>query len=43
MQLSTRFNDTDRLLFLQFADVSKFKEYSNQFPISAFNNLKDIF
>lgn len=47
MQLRTRFNDTDRLLFLQLADVSKFKEYSNQFPIIAFKNLKrtysDIF
>lgn len=43
MQLSTRFNDTDRLLFLQLADVSKFKEYSNQFPISAFNNLKKTY
>jgi hypothetical protein len=41
MQLSIRFNDTNRLLFLQLADVSKFKEYSNQFPISVFNNLKE--
>jgi hypothetical protein len=40
MQLNTRFQDTNKLLFLQLADVTKFKEYSCKFPENALNNLK---
>lgn len=40
MQLSIRFNDTDKLIYLQLADVTKFKDYSCKFPTSAFENLK---
>jgi len=39
MQLSVRFNDTDRLILLQLADVTKFKDYCNIFPTCALNNL----
>ncbi|CAI6357543.1 unnamed protein product [Macrosiphum euphorbiae] len=39
MQLNVRFNDTDRLIFLQLADVSKFKDYCGIFPTCALNNL----
>jgi len=43
MQLNTRFQDTNKLLFLQLADVTKFKEYSNRFPVNALNNLKSTY
>jgi len=39
MQLSVRFKDTDRLIFLQLADVTKFKDYCSIFPTCALNNL----
>jgi len=39
MQLNTRFNNTDRLLFLQLTDASKFKNYCNQFQKCALDNL----
>lgn len=40
MQLNIRFQDSNKLLFLQLADVTKFKQYSSQFPENAFNELK---
>ncbi|KAL4107461.1 hypothetical protein QTP88_017803 [Uroleucon formosanum] len=43
MQLNTRFQDTNKLLFLQLADVTKFKEYSCTFPVNALNNLKSTY
>ncbi|KAL4112793.1 hypothetical protein QTP88_016522 [Uroleucon formosanum] len=43
MQLNTRFQDTNKLLFLQLADVTKFKEYSFTFPVNALNNLKSTY
>ncbi|KAL4091278.1 hypothetical protein QTP88_025991 [Uroleucon formosanum] len=43
MQLNTRFQDTNKLLFLQLADVTKFKEYSCTCPVSALNNLKSTY
>ncbi|KAL4107233.1 hypothetical protein QTP88_017616 [Uroleucon formosanum] len=43
MQLNTRFQDTNKLLFLQLADVTKFKEYSCKFPVNALNNLKSTY
>ncbi|KAL4113379.1 hypothetical protein QTP88_017011 [Uroleucon formosanum] len=43
MQLNTRFQDTNKLLFLQLADVTKFKEYSCTFPVNASNNLKSTY
>lgn len=39
MQLSVRFNDTDRLIFLQLAYFSKFKDYHSTFPKCALDNL----
>jgi hypothetical protein len=39
MQLSVRFNDVDKLLFLQLADVTKFKDYCGIFPKSALDTL----
>ncbi|KAL4131214.1 hypothetical protein QTP88_008555 [Uroleucon formosanum] len=43
MQLNTRFQDTNKLLFLQLADVTIFKEYSCTFPVNALNNLKSTY
>ncbi|KAL4154561.1 hypothetical protein QTP88_000418 [Uroleucon formosanum] len=43
MQLNTRFQDTNKLLFLQLADVTKFKVYSCTFPVNALNNLKSTY
>lgn len=43
MQLSIRFNDTDRLIYLQLADVSKFKDYAGKFPTCALDNLKKTY
>ncbi|KAE9522954.1 hypothetical protein AGLY_016585 [Aphis glycines] len=43
MQLNTRFQDTNKLLFLQLADVTKFNEYSSKFPENALNNLKSTY
>ncbi|KAL4153064.1 hypothetical protein QTP88_000897 [Uroleucon formosanum] len=43
MQLNTRFQDTNKLLFLRLADVTKFKEYSCTFPVNALNNLKSTY
>ncbi|KAL4143387.1 hypothetical protein QTP88_005724 [Uroleucon formosanum] len=43
MQLNTRFQDTNKLLFLQLADVTKFKEYSCTFPVNTLNNLKSTY
>ncbi|KAL4127519.1 hypothetical protein QTP88_011686 [Uroleucon formosanum] len=43
MQLNTKFQDTNKLLFLQLADVTKFKEYSCTFPVNALNNLKSTY
>jgi len=43
MQLNIRFQDTKKLLFLQLADVTKFKQYSSQFPENAFNDLKSTY
>lgn len=43
MQLSVRFNDTEKLIFLQLADVSKFKDYCVVFPTIAFDNLKNTY
>lgn len=43
MQLSIRFNDTDKLIYLQLADVTKFKDYSCNFPTSALENLKKAY
>ncbi|KAL4143908.1 hypothetical protein QTP88_006162 [Uroleucon formosanum] len=43
MQLNTRFQDTNKLFFLQLADVTKFKEYSCTFPVNALNNLKSTY
>ncbi|KAL4152679.1 hypothetical protein QTP88_000512 [Uroleucon formosanum] len=43
MQLNTRFQDTNKLLFLQLADVTKFKEYFCTFPVNALNNLKSTY
>lgn len=43
MQLNKIFQNTDKLLFLQLADVIKFKQYFNQFPENAFNNFKSIY
>lgn len=39
-QLSIRFNDTDRLIYLQLADVTTFKDYSCKFPTCVFDSLK---
>jgi len=39
MQLSVIFNDTNRLIFLQLADVSKFKDYCGIFATCVLNNL----
>jgi len=38
MQLNIRFQDPNKLLFLQLADVTKFKQYSSQFPEISFND-----
>jgi len=43
MQLNIRFQGTNKLHFLQLADVTKFKQYSSQFPENAFNDLKSTF
>lgn len=43
MQLNVRFNDIDKLQFLQLGDVTKFKEYSVKFPKSGLNSLKNTF
>ncbi|KAL4112692.1 hypothetical protein QTP88_016434 [Uroleucon formosanum] len=43
MQLNTRFQGTNKLLFLQLVDVTKFKEYSCTFPVNALNNLKSTY
>ncbi|CAI6360376.1 unnamed protein product [Macrosiphum euphorbiae] len=43
MQLNIRFQDTDKLLFLQLADVTKFEQYSSKFPENAFNDLKSTY
>lgn len=43
MQLSVRFNDADKLIFLQLADVSKFKDYHTKFPTCALNNIKNTY
>jgi hypothetical protein len=43
MQLNIRFNDTNRLIYLQLADVSKFKDYSGKFPTCALDNLKKTY
>jgi len=40
MQLNIRFQDTNKLLFLQLPDVTQFKQFSSKFPKNAFNNLK---
>lgn len=40
VQIITRFQNTNKLLFLQLADVPKFKCYTTLFPKSAFKNLK---
>lgn len=39
MQITIRFQNKDKLLFLQFANVSKFKYDSNTFLEYAFKNL----
>lgn len=39
LQLTTRFQNTSKLLFLQLADVTKFRQYSSQFPENYFNNI----
>jgi len=43
LQITTRFQNTNKLIFLQLADVSKFKYYSNVFPENAFENLGESF
>jgi len=43
MQLNTRFQDTNKLLFIQLADTTKFKEFSCKFPKNALNNLKSTY
>jgi len=39
MQIKTRFQNSNKLIFLQLADVTKFKYYCNKFPDDAFKNL----
>ncbi|KAL4090127.1 hypothetical protein QTP88_025026 [Uroleucon formosanum] len=39
MQITTRFQNSNKLIFLQLADVTKFKYYCNKFPDDAFKNL----
>lgn len=39
MQIKTRFQNTNKLIFLQLADISKFKFYASHFPEEAFKNL----
>uniref|UniRef100_A0A2S2PGV1 Zinc finger MYM-type protein 1 n=1 Tax=Schizaphis graminum TaxID=13262 RepID=A0A2S2PGV1_SCHGA len=43
MQLYTRFENISKLLFLQLADVTQFREYSFKFPENALNNLKSTY
>jgi len=43
MQLNIRYNEINKLHFLQLADVTKFKQYSSQFPENAFNDLKSTY
>ncbi|XP_050060818.1 zinc finger MYM-type protein 1-like [Aphis gossypii] len=43
MQLNTRFQDTNKLLFIKLADTTKFKEFSCKFPKNALNNLKSTY
>jgi len=43
MQLNARFQDTNKLLSLQLADVIIFKKYSCTFPENAFNKLKSTY
>jgi len=42
-QIITRLQNTDKLIFLQLADVSKFKYYSTNFPVNAFENLGESY
>jgi len=43
LPITTRFQNTNKLIFLQLADVSKFKYYSNVFPENAFENLGESY
>jgi len=43
MKLNTRFQDTNKLFFIQLVDISKFKEYFCKFPENALNNLKSTY
>lgn len=39
MNIKIRFQNTNKLIFLQLLDISKFQFYSSQYPEQAFKNL----
>jgi len=43
LHIITRFQNTNKFIFLRLDDVSKFKYYSNVFPENAFENLGESY
>nr|CAH7712282.1 unnamed protein product [Callosobruchus chinensis] len=43
LQIKTRFEDLEKLLFVALMDTSRFQTYSKNFPTQAINNLKEMY
>nr|CAI5829018.1 unnamed protein product [Callosobruchus analis] len=43
LQITTRFQDLEKLLFVALMDTSRFQIYSENFPTQALNNLKEMY